>query len=908
MKSINLLWLMVLTVIMVFAAGNAYSAAVELPQTGQTTSYAAGDDGDLQMGVAWPLPRFVNNGDGTITDDLTGLVWLQNANCYGVSDWKVAFDNIFVLADGTCELTDGSSAGDWRMPNYNEMESLIGVGDVIPTWLGTAGFTNLQGGANDFYWVSTIYLREASYPWVINMGEGRFSYWSSWDGGSRNENAFVLPVRGTAEGTGTVDLPATGDDMCVYRVDATVWAVDPDCTALGTGTWAPVVLEDGALQMGVALPTTGISPSGRYSNNYNGTITDLVTDFLWTQSGNVVLDANPAGTGEIDTWQGALDFISDMNNGTNLSLLCPGPVPCENYGYTDWRLPNRKEMMSLLYFGDLGGGYIDDWLESEGFVNVSTAGPASTFSRPDRAGYWTSTTDPANTANIFGVTVDFGEAHSYSTTSTIAPQWHGHGSVNFEPYPYFIWPVRDTATAPYGLGVDISPQGKGSITGTGIACPADCSEIYDIVTPVVLTANPYVGSVFDSWTGCDSAVDNVCTMNMDETKGVIANFEVPDIAVDPTTIPFGNVNVGLAVERDITVTNNDVVDFPLGTITIAGDITQFSIVTEDCSGKNLEASGGDDTCSITVGFSPTATGLFNGTIDIPPLAVVALTGTGSDATGPDIAVTSNALDFTNTPVSTTSVQTVTVTNDGSANLTISSITGSSLPFSEDYLTDCGALPITLAAGASCDIDVTYTAPAAPQGPDISSIDIASDDPDEDPVTINLLGSTIGGGNNPPEKPILLSPVNGSTTTLPASFEWEDAIDPDGDPLTHTLYLATDPGFQNLVMPVADLSNSDVSYAMVLGNPVFMIALFGLAAFGVFLRRKKIALIIIAVMFTGLLLASCSNHKDVAGGGGGGGGTGGGVLQAGTTYYWMVVADDGNGGVTPSDIWSFPTAP
>ena len=184
--------------------------------------------------------------------------------------------------------------------------SLIGVGDVIPTWLGTAGFTNLQGGANDFYWVSTIYLREASYPWVINMGEGRFSYWSSWDGGSRNDNAFVLPVRGTAEGTGTVDLPATGDDMCVYSyrvVDDTVWAVDPDCTALGTGTWAPVVLEDGALQMGVALPATGISPSGRYSNNYNGTITDLVTDLLWTQSGNVVLDANPAGTGEIDTWQ-----------------------------------------------------------------------------------------------------------------------------------------------------------------------------------------------------------------------------------------------------------------------------------------------------------------------------------------------------------------------------------------------------------------------------------------------------------------------------------------------------------------------------------------------------------------------------------------------------------------------------
>jgi len=50
-----------------------------LPQTGQTTSYLPGDDGDLQMGVPWPIPRFIDHGDGTITDRLTGLMWTQNA-------------------------------------------------------------------------------------------------------------------------------------------------------------------------------------------------------------------------------------------------------------------------------------------------------------------------------------------------------------------------------------------------------------------------------------------------------------------------------------------------------------------------------------------------------------------------------------------------------------------------------------------------------------------------------------------------------------------------------------------------------------------------------------------------------------------------------------------------------------
>ncbi len=48
---------------------------IELPRTGQTDRHATGDDGDLEKGVAWPTPRFMDNGNGTITDNLTGLMW-----------------------------------------------------------------------------------------------------------------------------------------------------------------------------------------------------------------------------------------------------------------------------------------------------------------------------------------------------------------------------------------------------------------------------------------------------------------------------------------------------------------------------------------------------------------------------------------------------------------------------------------------------------------------------------------------------------------------------------------------------------------------------------------------------------------------------------------------------------------
>ena len=56
-----------------------YPAPVE--KTGQTISYATGDDGDLEMGMTWPVPRFTDNEDGMVTDNLTGLMWLKDANC-----------------------------------------------------------------------------------------------------------------------------------------------------------------------------------------------------------------------------------------------------------------------------------------------------------------------------------------------------------------------------------------------------------------------------------------------------------------------------------------------------------------------------------------------------------------------------------------------------------------------------------------------------------------------------------------------------------------------------------------------------------------------------------------------------------------------------------------------------------
>ncbi len=84
-----------------------------------------GQDGELQRGAAWPTPRFVDNGDGTVTDMLTGLIWLQQTNCFGEEVWLDALSDANALASGACSLTDGSMATDWRLPSISELNSLL---------------------------------------------------------------------------------------------------------------------------------------------------------------------------------------------------------------------------------------------------------------------------------------------------------------------------------------------------------------------------------------------------------------------------------------------------------------------------------------------------------------------------------------------------------------------------------------------------------------------------------------------------------------------------------------------------------------------------------------------------------------------------------------------------------------
>ena len=158
-----------------------------VPQTGQTTSYNLGDDGEFERGVEWPNPRFTDNGDGTVKDNLTGLIWLKHANCFDQRAWEEALSDCNGLSAGWCGLTDGSSAGDWRLPNHKELYSLTDAGSDNPTLPSGHPFINVQ---STNYWSSTTCVGSTVSAWYVEMGSGILG---NFDKASQ---VYVWPVRG----------------------------------------------------------------------------------------------------------------------------------------------------------------------------------------------------------------------------------------------------------------------------------------------------------------------------------------------------------------------------------------------------------------------------------------------------------------------------------------------------------------------------------------------------------------------------------------------------------------------------------------------------------------------------------------------------------------------------------------
>lgn len=141
-----------------------------LPVTGQTTSYRPGDDGDIQAGISND-GRFVDNGDGTITDNATQLMWRKWS--YGRNQSTGSGSNATLTWYQALDLQGDSHAGysDWRLPNVLELMTLVNFdASSGAPYTYKDVFPNTE---SNYYWTSTTNPDNTSIVPCVFFIDGR---------------------------------------------------------------------------------------------------------------------------------------------------------------------------------------------------------------------------------------------------------------------------------------------------------------------------------------------------------------------------------------------------------------------------------------------------------------------------------------------------------------------------------------------------------------------------------------------------------------------------------------------------------------------------------------------------------------------------------------------------------------
>jgi hypothetical protein len=280
-------------------------------------------------------PAYRDNGDGTVSDLVTGLMWEKEGR--GDVSWNDA--------TGLAAQARTAGHGDWRVPTIKELYSLILFSGV--TW-------GPGGGARP-------YLDQRVFSFPASAGPGR----------------RVMDARYMSS------TPYDGRVMGNQRAFFGVNFADGRLEAYSI---------DGPMRRGWRLRLVrGSTTQGTndFQNNNDGTVTDRASGLIWTRGDSGTLRArDKRGNGATD-WPGALAFCE------TLTLA----------GRSDWRLPNAKELQSIV-----------DYTRSPWSGREPALDPVFQFTsitaedgRKDFPAYWTSTTHLAGPEGM-AVILHFGRA------------------------------------------------------------------------------------------------------------------------------------------------------------------------------------------------------------------------------------------------------------------------------------------------------------------------------------------------------------------------------------------------------------------------------------------------------------------------------------------------------------------
>jgi hypothetical protein len=153
-------------------------------KTGQTIKCLEGDDGDLQRGISSPDPRFLDKGDGTIVDLLTGLMWVKEPHSVSNNAISMTWTDAVIF----CNELEFAGHNDWVLPSRKELISLLDYEKKNPALPDDSPFIGLapQGSG---YWTGTSYALNSDYAWRVYLSVGLVA------SGGKVGTYYVWPVR-----------------------------------------------------------------------------------------------------------------------------------------------------------------------------------------------------------------------------------------------------------------------------------------------------------------------------------------------------------------------------------------------------------------------------------------------------------------------------------------------------------------------------------------------------------------------------------------------------------------------------------------------------------------------------------------------------------------------------------------
>jgi hypothetical protein len=255
-----------------------YDASREIPCPQEGEAFYGQD-----AQYAGAQPSYTDNGDGTITDNVTGLMWQQSADTDGDGDIDAADKLTYAEACTYCQNLTLAGYTDWRLPDIKQLYSLIDFSGIDPSGYGGTDTSGLVPFIDTDYF-DFAYGDTSAGERLIDAQYASSTLYVANTGGAGGSTMF---------GVNFADGRIKGYGLTMFGRDKTFFVI---CTRGNTSYG-----------------------QNDFVDNGDGTITDNATGLMWAQ------DDSGAGL----NWEEALAWV-EAQNATNY------------LGYSDWRLPNLR--------------------------------------------------------------------------------------------------------------------------------------------------------------------------------------------------------------------------------------------------------------------------------------------------------------------------------------------------------------------------------------------------------------------------------------------------------------------------------------------------------------------------------------------------------------------------------------